>query len=129
LCHSPMVYRRGRYGDFEACSDYPKCKYIKRKPEEKEREKPRDTGVICPSCHKGTLVERVARKGKNKGNKFYGCSNYPRCKYIAPGSDTHKLCPNCNMPLIKLPDKTIQCLDQENCGYQVEKTIPKIEIE
>lgn len=129
LCHSPMVYRRGRYGDFEACSDYPKCKYIKPKPEEKEREKPRDTGVICPSCHKGTLVERVARKGKNKGNKFYGCSNYPRCKYIAPGSDTHKLCPNCNMPLIKLPDKTIQCLDQENCGYQVEKTIPKIEIE
>lgn len=122
LCQSPMVHRHGRYGEFEACSNFPKCKYIKPKPEEKEREKPRDTGVLCPTCHKGTLVERVARKGKNKGNKFFGCSNYPKCKYIAPGSKTNKLCPECQLPLLKLPDKTVQCLDQEKCGYRVEKT-------
>ena len=35
----------------------------------------------CPLCN-GSLVLRTAAKGKNAGNKFYGCSNYPKCKYI-----------------------------------------------
>ena len=38
--------------------------------------------VICPKCKKGTITKRVARFGQNKGNTFYGCSNYPKCKNI-----------------------------------------------
>ncbi|SFQ38390.1 Topoisomerase DNA binding C4 zinc finger [Lachnospiraceae bacterium XBB1006] len=36
---------------------------------------------VCPRCG-GTLVLRTARKGKNAGNQFYGCSNYPECRFI-----------------------------------------------
>ena len=38
-------------------------------------------GKKCPQCG-GKLVLRVARRGDFAGNKFYGCSNYPRCKYM-----------------------------------------------
>ena len=65
-CDSPMRKLMGKYGEFTACSGYPKCKYIKQNK----------AGYNCPSCKKGELVERVWR-----GGKFWGCSNYPKCKY------------------------------------------------
>lgn len=37
--------------------------------------------LICPRCG-GTLVLRTAKKGPNTGNSFYGCSNYPKCRYV-----------------------------------------------
>ena len=69
-CGRPMVIKRGRFGKFLACSGYPECKttmpfLVK-------------TGIPCPKCD-GELVQR---RGKNK-RLFYGCSNYPRCKFIA----------------------------------------------
>lgn len=74
LCGSPLVVRKGKYGKFVACSNYPTCKHIKK--EEKE------VVVVgkCPDCG-GNLVERQAKKGKNRGNVFYACSNFPKCKY------------------------------------------------
>jgi len=36
---------------------------------------------LCPKCH-GNLVLRIATRGVNAGNQFYGCSNYPKCRYI-----------------------------------------------
>lgn len=42
---------------------------------------PKDSSLICPSCG-GTLKLRVAKKGNNAGNSFYGCSNYPKCRYV-----------------------------------------------
>ncbi len=47
--------------------------------------------IVCPVCKKGHMVRRVATKGKNKGNIFYGCSNYPRCKNIMNEEDIKKL--------------------------------------
>ena len=69
-CGRPMVIKRGRFGKFLACSGYPECKttmpfLVK-------------TGIPCPKCG-GELVQR---RGKNK-RLFYGCSNYPKCKFIA----------------------------------------------
>jgi DNA topoisomerase-1 len=90
-------------------------------------EKPIDTGIICPSCHKGTLIERQAKRGKNKGGKFYGCSNFPKCKYIVPGQATGKKCPDCGQELIRQKDHSVGCLDQEGCGYQVPPKNPKAE--
>ena len=40
-----------------------------------------ETDMICPRCG-SKLVLRTAKKGENAGNQFYGCSNYPKCRYI-----------------------------------------------
>ncbi len=77
LCGSKMVKRTSKYGTFDACGNYPECKYIKKK--EKTHE---DTGILCPNCHTGHIVAKIALKGKNKGNTFYACDNYPKCKTI-----------------------------------------------
>ena len=56
----------------------------KYKKEEKEQEPPVYTeqqGLICPRCG-SALVLRTAKKGANAGNQFYGCSNFPKCRYI-----------------------------------------------
>lgn len=39
--------------------------------------------TVCPRCG-GKLVVRIAKNGKNIGKSFYGCSNYPKCKYTKP---------------------------------------------
>ena len=77
-CGKPLVIRLGKFGEFTACSAYPKCKYIE--SEEKEEKEDNDTGIICPNCGKGHLLKKVATRGKNKGNIFYSCSAYPKCK-------------------------------------------------
>ena len=53
--------------------------------------KPIEDEVICPTCGKGHMIKRVASKGKNKGNVFYGCSNFPRCKNIMSEEEYNKL--------------------------------------
>jgi len=118
LCGSPMVFRKGKFGDFEACSNFPKCKYIKPNDTVKKAAAPaRTTGVVCPKCHKGTLVERIAGKGKNQGKAFYACNNFPRCKYIAPFQAVGKDCPTCGKPLVEQDGKTY-CIDTEECKHQ-----------
>ena len=57
-CGSDMVYRTSRYGTFEACSNFPECKYIK--PDDKKKEEPKKTGVTCTKCGVGEIVERTA---------------------------------------------------------------------
>ena len=73
LCGSPLVKKKSRYGTFTACSNYPKCKYVKREP----KAAPKQTGEMCPVCGK-PLVERKDRKGRI----FVACSGYPDCTYI-----------------------------------------------
>ena len=70
-CGNPLVIRSGKYGKFTACSNYPKCKYIK-----KEEKKIVEV-CKCPECDNGMVVEKKTKKGKI----FYGCNNYPKCKY------------------------------------------------
>ena len=112
-CGSPMVYRIGRYGPFEACSNFPTCKYIK--PNEKTKDKPFDTEVTCPECKKGTLVLRTAKSGKNKGNKFLGCSRFPKCKYISPHKVVDETCENCDNVVVEDKEGHIFCINGENC--------------
>jgi DNA topoisomerase-1 len=115
-CGSPMVERESRYGTFEACSGYPDCKYIK--PNEQTAAAPVETGITCPSCKKGSIVERVAKKGRNKGNVFYACNNFPKCKTILKGKPTGELCPNCDQPMVTLNDGSVVCNDVEACENQ-----------
>ncbi len=86
-CGSDLVIRKGKYGEFVACSNYPKCRYIKKDVKEtKEEEKVAE----CPKCHKAI----VARKTK-KGKVFYGCSGFPKCDYATWYVPTGDICPKC----------------------------------
>ncbi len=117
-CGSPMVFRRSRYGEFEGCGDYPRCKYVKPRPQTgAPKEKAEDTHVRCPKCHKGTLVIRTASKGPNKGNKFFACGNFPKCRFVAPFKAVDRPCPRCGKPLVMDEDATIRCIDQDKCGF------------
>ena len=101
-CGSPLVIRKGRYGSFIACSNYPECKYIKNEPKE----------IIevcsCPNCD-GKIIEKKSKRGK----VFYGCNNYPNCKTAYWDKPTGELCPNCNSMLTIKKDK-IKC---SNCDF------------
>lgn len=76
LCGSSLVMRNGRYGEFAACSGFPKCRYIKKEAKEEDVL----TDVKCPNCETGYLVERVCKRGRMKDQKFYACNQYPKCK-------------------------------------------------
>ena len=94
VCGSALVVRKGKYGEFVACSNYPTCKYIKK--EEKELKEICD----CPKCgHK--IVERKTKKGKI----FYGCNNYPKCKYALWDKPTGEICPTCGELIVEKKDQ------------------------
>ena len=80
-CGRNMMIRHGRYGEFTACSGYPDCKYVKQNY----------IGMNCPQCKDGELVEKRARKG----NTFYGCSNYPKCRFTLANKPIAEKCPDC----------------------------------
>mgnify|MGYP002527408024 CR=1 FL=1 len=103
LCGKPLVIRKGKYGEFTACSNYPECKYIKKEiKEQKEICK-------CPNCE-GMIVERKTRKGKI----FYGCNNFPKCKTAFWDKPTGKMCPECGSILLEKKDG-IAC---SSCDYK-----------
>jgi DNA topoisomerase-1 len=82
-CGKPMVYKIGRFGKFLACSGFPDCRNTK--PIVK------DTGVGCPKCGKGQIVERRSKKGR----LFFGCDRYPECDYVSWDKPVSKPCPDC----------------------------------
>ena len=102
-CGSPLVIRKGKYGSFTACSNYPNCKYIKTEPKE--------TVEICdcPNCD-GKIIEKKSKKGKI----FYGCNNYPKCKTAYWDKPVGKTCPNCKSMLVE-KNKKIKC---SSCDYE-----------
>jgi len=86
-CGSPLVIRNGRFGEFIACSAFPKCHYTA--PQNPE-DVPKPTGLKCPNCEEGMIVERISKKGKHKGEKFYACDQYPKCKTVYTTLDEAK---------------------------------------
>ena len=93
-CGGDLVIRKGRYGDFVACSNFPTCNYIKKDPEEV-----RYTGENCPKCGK-PMVYKKGRYGE-----FEACSGYPECKYIKNNrkqepKETDEVCPKCGSPVV-----------------------------
>ena len=84
-CDASLVVKQGRFGEFTACSNYPKCRYVKLKP----------TGVACPKDG-GDVVERKSRRGRT----FYGCNNYPDCDFILWNRPLAESCPTCGAPYL-----------------------------
>ena len=109
VCGLPLLIRRGPYGEFTACSGYPHCKFIKKK----EKAEPVSTGVICPVCGEGEIVERISARGRSKGTKFYACSRYPKCKATYSGIPQKEKCEVCGAPMID-DNGTIRC-GNEHC--------------
>jgi DNA topoisomerase-1 len=112
-CGKPLMWRRGRFGPFIACSDYPTCKYIKKK-------EAREIGLLCPECGQGQVVERKGRWGRS----FYGCRRYPECKFTAYHLPIAEPCPDCGRPYLlaketKKEGKVIYC-GNEACHYKRE---------
>ena len=101
-CGSPLVIRKGKFGEFVACSNYPTCKYIKK--EEKQIKEIAN----CPECG-GKIIEKTSKKGK----VFYGCSNFPKCKVATWDMPTGELCPKCGKLLVEKKDE-ISCSE---CDY------------
>ena len=106
LCGGDLVIRKGKYGEFTACSNYPTCKYIKK--EEKEK---KEVIEVCDCIKCGNkIVERKTKKGK----VFYGCSNFPKCKEAYWDKPTGDKCPECNNMLVE-KDGKIKC---SACDYE-----------
>lgn len=108
-CGLPLYIRRGPFGEFTACSGYPHCRYIKKtvKPD------PVKTGIPCPVCGEGELVERINVRGRNKGVKFYACSSFPKCRATYSGLPTGDKCEECGSPIITV-DNVVRC-GNERC--------------
>jgi DNA topoisomerase-1 len=111
-CDAPMLIKDGRYGKYLACSAYPACKNIQ------PLVKPKGTGVTCPECKEGELLEKKSRYGK----MFYSCSRYPQCKFALWDKPVEQPCPTCGFPLLvqkvyKRQGAFLKC-PKEGCDYK-----------
>ncbi len=97
-CGEPLVKKRGRFGEFIACSGYPKCRFSRPILDK--------IGVKCPKCgdtEGGEVIKRRSKKGKRR--TFYGCSRYPECDFVSWDAPTGDNCPECGGPMFKKPGK------------------------
>ena len=84
VCGKPMVQREAKKGKnagnkFWGCTQYPKCRGVL--DIEEEIVEVVDIEPTCPKCD-GEMVKRVSKKGKNAGNEFWGCKNFPKCRGV-----------------------------------------------
>jgi DNA topoisomerase-1 len=114
VCGSELLLRNGRFGEFVACSSYPKCKYTKNISKVVKTE-PVKLPVKCPECG-GDIIERKSKRGK-----FFGCSNYPKCKFISNNEPTDQKCPECGYIMVKKMLKKGEQLECLKCKYKEDK--------
>lgn len=111
LCGKRMVVKSGRFGKFLACPNYPECKNTKPITHK--------TGAKCPKCDGEILV-----KFSKNGNKYYGCSNAPKCDFMSWYEPTDKKCELCGSTLLKkygFKGKHTLICSNENCtGNKIE---------
>ncbi|MGZ4110309.1 MAG: type I DNA topoisomerase, partial [Actinomycetota bacterium] len=105
-CGRPLARKFGRFGPFVGCSGYPDCTYIKKDP-------PKSTGITCPQCNQGEIVEKRTRFGV-----MFGCDRYPECDFAVgnPPVKDHP-CPECGSLVVERP-KSFRCW---NCGAEFDK--------
>ena len=99
-CGKDLLKRSGRFGEFIACSGFPKCKYSRniageQNSSQSTKKQAASTGITCPKCQKGEVVERSSKRGK-----FYGCSLYPKCDYTSNYKPAGVSCPQCGEPMV-----------------------------
>ena len=106
-CGKDLVIKKSRTGSsFIACTGYPDCKHAA----------PLSTGVPCPRCGKGSLVEKSTKRGKI----FYSCDQYPQCDFALWDKPVPGPCPRCNSPYLvekKSREGTKVICPVKGCGY------------
>lgn len=115
-CGQPMVLKRGKYGEFLACSGYPDCKHT----QSVHAGGPgKEIGVTCPApgCE-GKILEKRSKRGKI----FYGCSRFPDCDFATWDKPVASPCPNCGATFLvekttKRAGTFLKCQNKE-CGYR-----------
>ena len=108
-CGSDMVYKTGPYGKYMECVN-PECGSRKAVI--------KTTGVTCPKCGQGEIVERKSKRG----TIFYGCNKYPDCDFVMWNEPTGETCPDCGALLGKVVTKkgtTLKCSNAK-CGFKKE---------
>jgi DNA topoisomerase I len=116
-CNAPMVLKRSRYGPFWACSRYPACKGTRKLTTGKASPNT-PTGVRCPECGEGEVVEKRSRRGRS----FWGCNRYPKCTFALPARPVPRPCPSCGAPFVvekKSARRGVElvCV-KEGCGWR-----------
>jgi len=106
-CGSKLARKQGRFGEFVACSNYPSCRYVQ----------VNETGVACPDCGEGKVVEKRSRRGK----LFYGCNRYPDCEFVLWRKPVPRACPECGRPFLvervtKRSGRQLVC-ESESCEH------------
>ena len=106
-CGGDMIIKTGPYGKYLECLSCQNRKSFVR-----------STGVICPKCGKGQIVERKSKYGKI----FFGCNKYPDCDFVLWNEPTGDVCPQCGSLIIKKTTKNGEKLECSNrsCGYKME---------
>lgn len=107
LCEAPMQVKHGRYGTFLGCTKYPDCKGIKGIE--------KNTGVKCPECGQGDIVEKKSKRGKI----FFACNQYPKCKFALWQKPNGEKCPKCKSLLTFAAKDKIRC-GNKGCKYTKE---------
>jgi DNA topoisomerase-1 len=118
-CGSELLLRSGRYGDFIACSNYPKCKYTENIVKEGEEQKPQPqaTDEVCDKCG-APMVVKTGRRGP-----FLACSAYHKCKNTRPLEKPKALevkCPECGGELLERNSrrgKFFGCSNYPKCTF------------
>ncbi len=115
-CGHELLRRKGRYGEFIACSNFPKCKYTTdldgNAPPEPEK-----TDKVCDKCGE-MMVIKDSRRGK-----FYACSAYPKCKNAQPLVAPRELdvpCPKCGSKILEKEGKRgtfYGCANYPKCRF------------
>jgi len=103
-CGKPMVIKTGRFGKFLACTGFPECKSTKNLKDETKK-----TGITCPKCDQGELVQKKSKRGKI----FYGCPNWPDCDFALWDKPTGEKCPKCGSLMVE-KGKKVKC-SNKNC--------------
>jgi len=110
-CGAKMVFKRGRFGKFLACPNFPECRNTKPIQEQLD--------VLCPACN-SRLTERNTKKGK----KFYGCSKYPDCTFMSWDLPNGKNCPECGSYMVTKQNKKRQnyfACSNKSCKHKNEE--------
>ncbi len=109
-CGRKMIVKNGRFGKFLACPGYPECKNTMPAPENEIKQP-------CPKCG-SKLIKKVSKRG----NKFYGCTNYPACDFASPGVPTGEQCKECGSYIISGLRGRKYCMNSECPSRQKKKT-------
>ena len=104
-CGGSMVLKTGPYGKYIECVE---CKNRKKFV--------RSTGVKCPKCGNGEIIEKKSKSGKI----FFGCNCYPDCSFALWDEPTGNFCPDCGELLVKKVNKngTFETCSSRTCNYR-----------